>query len=150
MATVRFGKLPPRYSFLLNPYSEERLSKCPKCRKLTYLRKFALMIHVEEWGLMALGKTCRYCPRCELIMAHQDELEAELAHAFDRIAPEAIGNEYTVCGTIEKKVWKQGVGGKGQSLDESLRHIAEFSKVLTLEVEPGGWYPAKKELHKRG
>lgn len=145
MAPVRFGKLPPRYSFLLNPYSNERLTKCPKCRKLTYLRKFALMIHIEDWGLMVLGKTCRYCSRCEMIIAHQDELEAELADAFGRIAPQAVGNDYTVLGTMEKKVWQQQIGGKGQALDEPLRHIAQFSKVLTLEVEPGGWYPANEE-----
>jgi len=142
MARVRSGKLPPRYSFLLNPYSDVRITKCPKCRKLTYLRKFALFIHIEEWGLMVLGKTCRYCPRCELIMAHQDEFEAELAHAFGRIAPEAIGNTYTVLGTMEKKVWQQQCAGKGLPPEETLKHVAEFSKVLDLEYEPGGRYPA--------
>ncbi len=25
------------------------------------LRKFALLIHVDKWGPMVLGKTCRYC-----------------------------------------------------------------------------------------
>lgn len=150
MANVRFGNQPPRYSFLLNPYSDERLSKCPICRKPTYLRKFALMIHIEEWGLMALGKTCRYCPRCELIMAHQDELEAELANVSIQIAPEAFGNEYTVFGTIEKKVWQQQIGGKGLPPEETLRHVAEFSKVFTLEVKRGGRYPAEKEPQKRG
>lgn len=145
MAPVRFGKLPPRYSFLLNPYPDERLTKCPNCGKLTYLRKFALTIHIEGWGIMVLGKTCRYCSRCEMIIAHQDELEAELAYAFGRIAPQAVRNDYTVLGTMEKKVWQQGCHGKGEALDESLRHIAEFSKVLTLEVEPGGRYPANEE-----
>lgn len=37
---------------------------------------------------MALGKTCRYCLRCELIMAHQDELEAQDAiDALDAQCP---------------------------------------------------------------
>jgi hypothetical protein len=88
MAKKSIGKLPPRYSFILNPYADVRLSKCPRCQKLTYLRKFALFIHIDAWGPMALGKTCRYCSRCELIMAHQDELEAQLAHSFSQIAPE--------------------------------------------------------------
>ena len=99
---------------------------------------------------MALGKTCRYCPHCELIMAHQDELEAELANAFSHIAPEVIGNAYTVLGTMEKKVWQEACGGKGQPPEEPLRHVAEFSKVLTLEYEPGGWYPAEKGPRKQG
>ena len=105
MATKRIGKLPPRYSFILNPYTDVRLSKCPRCQKPTHLRKFALFIHIDAWGPMALGKTCRYCSRCALIMAHQDELEAQLAHSFSQIAPEFIGNEYLVLGTIDKKVW---------------------------------------------
>ena len=150
MARIRSGKLPPRYSFLLNPYSDERLSKCPKCKKLTHLRKFALFIHIKEWGLMALGKTCRYCSHCELIMAHQDELEAELANAFLRIAPEVIGNAYTVLGTMDKKVWQQQVDGKSLPPEETLRHVVQFSKVLTLEVEPGGWYPAKEGPMSKG
>jgi len=140
MASTRIGKLPPRYSLLLNPHSEVRLSKCPKCQKATHLRKFALFLHIDAWGLMALGKTCRYCSRCELIMVHQDELEAELAHSFSRIAPEMIGNKYTVLGTIEKRVWREGLEGRGQPLAEILKHIADLKKEYDLEYEPGGWY----------
>ena len=144
MANTRIGKLPPRYSFLLNPHSEVRLSKCPKCQRLTHLRKFALLIHIERWGPMALGKTCRYCTTCELIMVHQDELQAELAHCFGQIAPAVVGNEYMVTGTIEKKVWQAGLSGKGQPLDGMLKHVADFKKQYHLEYEPGGWYPANR------
>src|SRR5918912_4177948 len=112
MTNTRIGKLRPRYSFMLNPYPDVRLSKCPKCQKLTHLRKFALFIHIDKWGPIALGKTCRYCSRCELIMAHQNELEAELAYSFSQIAPEVIGSDYMVLGTVEKKVWQAGVRGK--------------------------------------
>ena len=145
MAKRRIGSLPPRYSFILNPYSDIRLSKCPQCDRPTHQRKFALLIHVEGWGPLALGKTCRYCARCELIMAHQDELEAQLAHSFSQIAPEVIGNEYLVLGTIDKKVWQEGLAGGGGELGEMLKHVADFKRVLKLEVEPGGWYPAERE-----
>jgi len=107
--------------------------------------KFALFIHIDAWGPMALGKTCRYCSRCELIMAHQDELEAQLAYSFSQIAPEFIGNEYLVLGTIDKKVWKEGLAGGGGELGEMLKHMADFKRVLKLEVDPGGWYPAERE-----
>lgn len=149
MSRTRIGKRPPRYSFMLNPHSELRLSKCPECKKLTHLRKFALFIHVEGWGPTALGKTCRYCSRCELIMAHQDELEEQLAYSFSRIAPEVIGNEYLVLGTIEKKVWQEGLGGKGQTLEVILKHVADFKRVYDLEYEPGGWYPVDSEPQKK-
>lgn len=88
MARKRIGKLPARYAFLLNAYPTERLSKCPLCHRPTHARKFALFLHLEEWGPMVLGKTCKYCARCELIIAHQQELESELAHGFRQIAPE--------------------------------------------------------------
>lgn len=141
MAKSRIGKLPPRYSFILNPYSDVRLSKCPKCDRPTHLRKFPLLIHVDQWGPLALGKTCRYCTPCELIIAHQDELEAELATSLSRIAPEAVGNEYLVLGTMEKKLWKQGLQGAGWDLNTALAHVADFKHVLDLEVK-GGWGPA--------
>jgi hypothetical protein len=95
---------------------------------------------------MALGKTCRYCSRCELIMAHQDELEAQLAYSFSQLAPEVIGSPYLVLGTVEKKVWQEGLAGDGGQLAEMLQHVADFKRVLKLNVEPGGWYPAEREL----
>jgi hypothetical protein len=145
MAKAKIGKLPPRYSFILNPYSDERLSKCPKCHRPTHLRKFALLLHIDEWGPMALGKTCRYCTRCELIIAHQDELEAQLAESFSSIAPDVIGNQYMVLGTVDKRIWQSGLQGSGHQLGEVLKHTADFKTVLDLKVEPGGWYPASQE-----
>jgi hypothetical protein len=140
MASTRIGKQSPRYSFMLNPRAEVRLSKGPKCQKRTHPRKFVLFIHVDGWGSMALGKTCLYCSACELIMAHQDELEAELAHSFGRIAPGMVGNEYVVLGTIDKKVWRAGLEGRGKNF-EILKHVADFEKEYDLVYEPGGRYP---------
>ncbi|HEY4931869.1 MAG TPA: hypothetical protein VII23_09880 [Terriglobales bacterium] len=136
------GELHPRYSFILNPHAELRLSKCPKCQQPTHLRKFALFIHVDGWGSIALGKTYRYCSRCELIMVHRDELEEQLAHSLTQIASEAIGNEYVVLGTIEKKTWQEGLRGKGKRPAAMLQHVAEFKNVYEPKYEPGGWYPS--------
>lgn len=149
MVRTSIGGLPPRYSYMLNPRSEVRLSKCPQCRQLTYLRKFALFIHIDGWGPLALGKTCRYCPRCELIMVHQDELEAQLAQHASQTAPEVTGKAYIVLGTIEKKVWQAGLSGPGQPLAAILQHVAEFKQEYALEYEPGGWYPADQGPRKR-
>lgn len=90
MCTKRIGSQPPRYSFILNPYSDVRVSKCPRRRRPTYARKFALFIHVDGFGPLVLGKTCRNCARCELIVAHQDELEAQLASATQAGSPSNI------------------------------------------------------------
>jgi hypothetical protein len=138
MARQTFGKLPPRYSFMLNPYVDFRASKCPKCDRLTHRRKFPLLILIREYGPLVLGKTCRYCTPCEMIIAHKDELDAELAHSLAQIAPKAVGNEYLVAGTMDRKVWQQGLRGAGIQLDASLEHLADFKHVFDLEVT-GGW-----------
>jgi hypothetical protein len=137
----RIGGRPDRYSFLLNPHPETRLSRCPLCEKLTHPRKFALFIHIDGFGPLVLGKTCRYCTPCELIIAHQDELEAELAHSFDRIAPEVVGNPYMVLGTMDRGVWEQGLATP-RPLGEAMEYVAEFKKYFDLHYEPGGWGPA--------
>ena len=132
------GQLPPRFTFILNPYKDARLSKCPLCQRPTHMRKFALLICIENGGFLALGKTCRYCSPCELIIAHQDELEDELVHVFESRAPEVIGNPYIVFGTLEKQAWKQSLGRGGEALTKSLENVADFKKVIGLKME-GGW-----------
>jgi hypothetical protein len=144
MAQDQVGKLPPRYSFLLNPYSDVRLSKCPRCGRLTHPRKFALFIHVEGFGPLVLGKTCRYCTPCELVIAHRDELEAELARGPARLPPGASEDRYLVVGTVDRKVWQKGLSGSGAQLGEGLKHLADFKEYLDLHVEPGGWRPAEE------
>lgn len=143
MKKNQIGKLPPRFTFILNPYDNARLSRCPLCQRPTHMRKFALLIHIEKWGLLALGKTCRYCTPCELIMAHSDELENEMVRIFDTVAPEVIGHPYVVFGTVEKQRWKESLGRGGDELAQALEHVADFKKVLGLKME-GGWQPMKK------
>src|SRR5215469_11145943 len=104
----QLGKLPPRYRFILNPYADARFSSCPMCQGRTLLRKLPLVIHVKPAYTIALNKTCRYCPTCELLIAHQDEVEAQLVAIFAERQPEMIGNEYLVIGTLERSDWKRG------------------------------------------
>ncbi len=104
------------------------------------LRKFALLIGIENYGMTVLGKTCRFCPRCEFIIAHQDELEALLAASFATHQPDMVGNDYYVIGTVERKVWRRGMRD-ATTHAEVLRHAADFAKEFDLHYEPGGWYP---------
>lgn len=125
----RLGKLAPRYRFALNPFPEVRWSKCPRCEKLTYNRKFPLLIHVEDFGPVILGKTARYCTRCEFIVVHQAELVAELAHMFSQRAPEVVGNDYLVMGIVERKTWQKGMREK-LGWEELLQHTSDHQAVL--------------------
>ena len=139
MANIKVGKLPKRYAFALNRYKSERFSQCPKCNGLMNMRKFALFIHVDGWGPLSMGKTCRYCPRCEFIIAHQDDLEKVLTGFFKQHGPDKIGKDYFVLGTASLKSWKEGARNKAGNLQEALEHVSDFSKILTLKVDCGGW-----------
>jgi hypothetical protein len=124
---------------MLNPHNEVRLSSCPTCEKLTYPRKFPLLICIEELGFLTLGKTCKYCSRCETIMCQQDELEAELVMAAQRIGREAVGSAYEVVGTVDRKTWKAGLK-EGMTDGDLWSDLADFKKQIGLSVSPGGWY----------
>ncbi len=79
MKQKRLGKQPPRYRFFLNPYSDVRFTSCPQCGQGTKQRKLPLVIHVDPINLLSINKTCRYCPACDLLIAHKDEIEQQLS-----------------------------------------------------------------------
>ncbi len=137
--TLNLGKLPPRYSFALNPHLDARFTRCPLCEQETRLRKFVLLVYIEGFDPIALGKTCRFCTRCELIIAHQDELEHELALALQTRAPEVIGNKYAVLGTVDRKLWRRGLRGDPPTAGDALDYVASFEREYDLYYEPGGW-----------
>jgi hypothetical protein len=138
--TPQIGKLPPRYSFILNPHKDLRCSTCPKCKRKTSVRKFALLVAVKRADPVVIGKTCKFCATCELIICHQDELEPLLAATFGPVKPSVLGNEYFVVGTVERASYRKGLKGE-VTAGEVLGHLAEFKKHLELGYRPAGWYP---------
>ena len=121
----RLGKQPPRFDFFLNPYPDVRFTGCPKCGQKTKLRKLPLVIHVDPAQLLSLNKTCRYCPYCDLLIVHQDELEHFLAAYFEETKPEVVGNEYLVVGTVDRADWKAGTQG-GKNFQQLLDELHDF------------------------
>ncbi len=104
------------------------------------MRKFPLLIHVDGYGLLNLGKTCRYCPKCEFIIAHQDDLESVMAEIFSASYPDVVGNEYLVIGVVEQKVWKRGLVEPFR-IEEIIENTSDFKEHLVLRCDPGGWVP---------
>ena len=104
---VQFGKLPPKYKFILNPYTDIRFSSCPGCSGKTLIRKVPLFIHVYPTHPTSINKRCRYCPQCDLLIVHKDELEHMLVLAHQENNPEIIGNEYLVLGTLAPSAWRR-------------------------------------------
>ena len=128
------GALPPRYAFALNPYVDAGFTKCPRCEAKMFVRKLPLVIHVDGFGLVLLGKTCRLCPECETLIAHQAHLD-KLVGAVGSGARQ----KYLVLGTVDRHVWRRGLEGR-VSLDEVVEFMADFKTYLRVDVTPSGWY----------
>jgi Flp pilus assembly protein TadD len=125
------GKQPPRYRFFLNPYRDERFTTCPRCNLKTRPRKFTLVIHVDPIYPLTLDKICRYCYHCDLVIAHQDQIEEQLVAHFTTFNPVIIGNDYLVIGTLNWTEWKHE---KGQlSTQEMIEHLHDFKEVVTFK-----------------
>jgi hypothetical protein len=133
MKQKQLGQLPPQYDFFLNPYDDLRFTRCPKCGAQTGQRKLPLVIWVDPHYPVSLNYTCRYCKNCDLLIAHQNEIENLLAQLFREHNPHIIGNDYTVLGTMGKTAWKQGVQNPIEFQDMPA-HLHEFNQVLKFEL----------------
>jgi hypothetical protein len=137
--TSKLGKLSPLYNFFLNPYSDARFGRCPQCEGKTGQKKVPLVIHVDLHYPTILNYTCRYCAKCDLLVAHQDEIEGYLVQLFTQRAPDAVGNDYLVIGTAEMAYWKDGVDHPHAPTD-LLDNLHGFKEYLDFELT-GGWLP---------
>lgn len=123
------GKLPPQYNFFLNPYNKLSFTRCPKCEAKTQQRKLPLVIWVDPDYQISLNYSCLYCNTCDLLIADQNKIEGILAQLFLKQAPQVIGNDFTVLGTMEKPAWKQGVE-KPLDFQDITAYLHDFKKVL--------------------
>ena len=101
------------------------------------MRKLALIIDVEEVGLVILGKTCRLCLDCDVLIAHQTEIERLLSALLSRTID---SQKFMVLGTVDRRVWRGGLAHP-VSLDAVTKHMAEFKAYMRVDFTPAGWYP---------
>lgn len=143
----QFGKLLPQYNFFLNPYENERFTHCPQCGAKMGQRKLPLVIHVDPMYPVSLNYTCKYCSICDLLIAHQNEIEHLLTALFEKYAPDAIGNEYLVMGTFDHGYWEEGTKTSHAAQDLFV-NLHDFKQVLTFHPA-GGWVEKEKSYGKR-
>lgn len=136
----QLGKLPPLYRFILNPYTDVRFSRCPECSQRTLLRKVPLAVHIDPHHPVLLNKYCRYCRDCDVLIVHQDELEEWLAITFEKGAPDIIGNEYLVMGTVDKTTWRKQQK-EPIPMGKLFDYLHDFKEYLKLSYTPAGWDP---------
>ena len=142
----QFGGMAPKHNFTLNPYPDLRVSRCPFCEKKTGQRKIPLLIHVDPMYLIALDYTCRYCKTCDLLVGNKHAIEHLLAKIFYETDSYAVGNEYLIIGTVEKKDWREGLH-RPKDLAEIQPHVSDFAEYYEeIRVSRPGWYPADQEL----
>ncbi len=129
MKIARLGKQPPRYTFFLNPYTDARFTNCPKCGGKTRQKKLPLVIHVEGFAMISLNQTCRYCPDCDLLISHRDEIETQLTHHLRVRTSAGIGNDYLVIGTLDRTDWQKGKSGT-ITTQETIQALHDFEDVV--------------------
>lgn len=129
-----------QYHFALNPYPDARVTSCPQYGKKTSSRKLPLFIHIEPKFPIALNYTNRYCANCDLLIAHQAEIEAHLTRICSQMDPTLIGNEYLVVGVLERKVWRDSVKNP-KPPNELIQHVHTFKSYMPLRRTKPGWYP---------
>ena len=141
----QFGGLKPKYNFILNPYPDQRIWRCPFCECKTGQRKIPLFIHIDPLDFVALNYTCRYCQDCDLLIAHKHEIEHLLTVLFRQYAPEVIGNDYLIIGTVEKKAWREE-SKQSKGINEMLPYASDFvAYYKELRLTQPGWYGPNQE-----
>ena len=136
----QFGELPPKYSFIINPYPDMPITSCPMCERKTGQRKIPLLIHINPMHFIALNYTCRYCKSCDLLIAHKHEIEHLLTSMFSQTEPETVGSKYLIIGTVEKSSWREDQQ-RTRSVEEMLPHASDFAVFhQELRVTNPGWY----------
>jgi hypothetical protein len=134
----------PRYFFYLNPHQQYAWTKCPKCDNKTKVRKYYLMIHYGEKArqynqMFSLGKTCKFCPYCELIIANKWEVEDLLAQMLGQLGKKFDPKNYFIFGTTDRVDWKTGMR-EATAPGKALEQAYPFRNVWDFEIRPAGWY----------
>jgi hypothetical protein len=82
-----------------------------------------------------VGKTCRLCVTCDLLIAHGAELSRVIAGSG--VAGETNRPSYAVLGTADRRVWRQGLV-RTITLAEIRERMADFKGYMRLDFTPGG------------
>jgi hypothetical protein len=119
-----------KYFFFLNSRDDQGFTRCPECNNKTGIKKIVLVIVIKPENPLTLGKKCKFCPKCELVIAKKSEIEALLSYSMEEVnRPDLIGNDYDVIGTIDKKY----------AIKKDLSKMSYFNEIWDFEAEPVCW-----------
>ncbi len=81
------------------------------------------------FGSAILGKTCKYCARCEMIVVNKPEMDTQVGLITGRPGEEV---DWLVLGTVDKRDWKRRLSeGPNTAVDipEDLVRFKDFRPV---------------------
>jgi len=93
-------------------------------------RKHPFFIHIDPDQPLILNMTGKYCPKCDLLILHQDKLDELLTAAMMQHDPTVIGNNYLVVGTVERKGWRESQKNP-RNLEIVFDNLHDFKEVVT-------------------
>ena len=94
-----------------------------------------MVIHLDGFGLVLLGKSCRLCLKCETLITHKWELDELLRTVNNVAAP-----EYVVLGTLNRRTYRKGLVGAA-SIEDVKDQMSDFKSYWKVNITPAGWYP---------
>ncbi len=131
------NQLDPMHRFFLNPYEDLRFSSCPQCGGKTKIRKRPFLVHIYPDFLTILNMSGPTCLKCDLLILHQDKLEAMLVVAVSlNKRPDLLGNDYLVLGTVERSFWQEHHQDVIPDPTQPLEHLHVFKEVVRFEPAP--------------
>ena len=78
------------------------------------------------------------CVACEMLIAHEFELNAEVQQVASRSDSDA---EYLVLGTLGSGTWRAGMR-EHISIEQVKHDMADFVAYMKVEITPRHWAPA--------
>jgi hypothetical protein len=99
------------------------------------LRKIPLVVHIDPIGLVLLRKACRLCLVCEMLIAH----EAEMDRLIDSLrTDQADRPAYLVLGTLDARTWREGMAGR-VTIAAVRDNMADFKTYMRVDITPRHW-----------
>ncbi len=122
-----------RHRFFLNPRNDKVVARCPVCSSNTKIRDHVLVVNLKPGQLLLMNVPCRVCRECDLIIANRKKLEAAMADRLRQEAPELIGSDYVVAGTLDQEDWTAaGSGALGPQ--EIKDRMYAFRDIWSFEI----------------
>lgn len=109
----------------------------------SYLNRIQGLAHgkVDPPITPKVGFACEGQHAVLFVRVHKGSQPVYLAAFFERQAPEIVGNDFLVIGTVDRADWKRGAKGSATT-EDMMERLHDFQDVLHFKLAPY-WMPPK-------